>query len=261
MAESSDDDDDEMARIRQFKVVLLGDGAVGKSSLATRFARDQFAQRYKQTIGVDFFMRHLDLPGGVRAAMQVWDIGGQSIGSQMTSKYLFGAQAVVLVYDATSYESFENLEDWLRLVYRVFPPPSDGGMGVPGGGGGAGTGGPRPVLALMANKTDLGHLRAVKREEHLAFARENGMSAYYASAKTGDRVFASFKHLAAQMCGVQLSAAEVAGALSPVEAALPNYPQNDPAIHVSTAGAVHAPRQLLRQPETASMGKRGCVLQ
>ena len=86
--------DEEKVDQRQFKVILLGDGAVGKTSIATRFSHDEFTQSYKQTIGLDFFIKHLILPGAaspetasffprdfsagdVHVAMQMWDIGGQ----------------------------------------------------------------------------------------------------------------------------------------------------------------------------------------
>lgn len=55
--------DEEKVDQRQFKVILLGDGAVGKTSIATRFSHDEFTQSYKQTIGLDFFIKHLILPG------------------------------------------------------------------------------------------------------------------------------------------------------------------------------------------------------
>mmetsp|Transcript_15846 Transcript_15846/g.49055 ORF Transcript_15846/g.49055 Transcript_15846/m.49055 type:complete len:97 (+) Transcript_15846:279-569(+) len=58
--------------------------------------------------------------GDIRVAMQIWDIGGQSIGSKMIDNYLCGAQAVLLCYDITNYESFANLEDWHHLVSRTF---------------------------------------------------------------------------------------------------------------------------------------------
>lgn len=59
------------AQQRQYKVVLLGDGAVGKTSIAARFANDTFTQKYKQTIGLDFFVKHLILPGS-NATMGYW---------------------------------------------------------------------------------------------------------------------------------------------------------------------------------------------
>lgn len=121
--------DEEKVDQRQFKVILLGDGAVGKTSIATRFSSDEFTQSYKQTIGLDFFIKHLILPGAaspetacffprsfsagdVHVAMQMWDIGGQSISSKMLHNYIFGAHAILLCYDITNYESFANLEDW-----------------------------------------------------------------------------------------------------------------------------------------------------
>lgn len=104
----------------QYKVIILGDGAVGKTSIAKRFAEDQFNQMYKQTVGVDFFIRRLKLPPNYQIALQLWDIGGQSIGSKMVTNYIAGAHAVLLCYDITNYESFANLEDWYRLVLKTF---------------------------------------------------------------------------------------------------------------------------------------------
>jgi Ras-related protein Rab-28 len=100
-------------------VIILGDGAVGKTSIAMRFTNDHFSQVYKQTIGLDFFIKRLVLPGKIRAipiicepvradrftynmmicsagninvALQIWDIGGQTIGGKMINNYIFGAQ-------------------------------------------------------------------------------------------------------------------------------------------------------------------------
>ena len=77
--------------------------------------------------------------------MQVWDIGGQTIGGKMISNYVFGSHAVLLAYDLTNAESFHNLQDWLNVVKKVFTD-KDAAM---------------PYLGLLANKTDLSHLRAV----------------------------------------------------------------------------------------------------
>ena len=60
----------------QYKVVVLGNGTVGKTSVIMRFCEDYFARSYKQTIGVDFFVKRLEMPGDVTVALQVWDIGG-----------------------------------------------------------------------------------------------------------------------------------------------------------------------------------------
>ena len=165
------DSEDETAKAqdRQLKVVLLGDGTAGKTSITTRFSQNHFGKTYQQTVGLDFFMKRLTMPGiilagfnsiqlpcapirvpnvmlvslnmfagGVNVTLQVWDIGGQTIGGRMLENYIYGAsvscrsqnwwrltlcylelQAVFLVYDITNYSSFENLEDWLTVVNRV----------------------------------------------------------------------------------------------------------------------------------------------
>ena len=102
-------------------MILLGDGATGKTSIAMRFTEDHFAQQYKQTIGLDFFNKTLVLPGDVHVTLQIWDIGGQTIGGKMIGNYIFGAQAVLLCYDITNYQSFQDLEDWYNLVTRECP--------------------------------------------------------------------------------------------------------------------------------------------
>ena len=118
-AATADDDEDEIISL-QFKIILLGDGAVGKTSIASRFSDDKFNQKYKQTVGVDFFIKRINIPPNYQISLQIWDIGGQSIGSKMISNYISGAHAILLCYDITNSQSFENLEDWYGLVLRTF---------------------------------------------------------------------------------------------------------------------------------------------
>ena len=92
--DQSDDSDDEPENL-QYKVVVLGNGTVGKTSVIMRFCEDHFARSYKQTIGVDFFVKRLELPGNVQVALQVWDIGGQSIFGKMIQTYIYEANAVI----------------------------------------------------------------------------------------------------------------------------------------------------------------------
>ena len=202
------DSEDEVDQ-HQFKVILLGDGAVGKTSIAMRFCNNHFAQQYKQTIGLDFFMKRLALPGNTQVAMQVWDIGGQSIGGKMIKNYIFGAHAVLLCYDITSTDSFQNLEDWYRLVRKTFEKQK------------------LPYIALIGNKTDMSHMRAVAREKHNAFAEENDMYSYFVSAKTGDMVNSSFFRVAADLSGVVLTKPEIDVAVQPVHAAIIDYQRHD----------------------------------
>lgn len=73
--EDDDDDDDVEIIKQQFKVILLGDGTVGKSSIALRFSADQFTKNYKQTVGCDFLTKKIDIPPRHQVTLQIWDIG------------------------------------------------------------------------------------------------------------------------------------------------------------------------------------------
>ncbi|XP_040479797.1 ras-related protein Rab-28-like [Ursus maritimus] len=128
-------DSEEESQDRQLKIVMLGDGTSGKTSLATCFAQEFFGKQYKQTIGLDFFLRRITLPGNLNVTLQVWDIGGQTIGGKMLDKYIYGAQGILLVYDTTNYQSFENLEDWYSVVKNVSKELET-----------------RPLVALVGNK-------------------------------------------------------------------------------------------------------------
>lgn len=206
---SEEDSDDEPEQL-QYKVILLGDGAVGKTSIAMRFTEDHFAKTYKQTIGLDFFIKRLVLPGDVNVALQIWDIGGQTIGGKMIGNYIYGAQAVLLCYDITNYQTFQDLEDWYRLVRRTFPEGSSS----------------MPYIALVGNKTDLNHLRAVKVEKHNQFAEENDMCSSFMSAKTGDSVSSCFYRVAADLAGIVLTKPELEVASKIVKAEIINHPQD-----------------------------------
>ena len=99
-------------------LAVIGDGAVGKSSIIAAFKNDGFGRVYKQTIGVDFYEKLLQIRGDKYVSLRVWDIGGQSISSKNLEKYMSGSQIFFLVYDVTNPESFANLDDWLSMVVK-----------------------------------------------------------------------------------------------------------------------------------------------
>uniref|UniRef100_A0A672QSL5 Ras-related protein Rab-28-like n=2 Tax=Sinocyclocheilus grahami TaxID=75366 RepID=A0A672QSL5_SINGR len=189
------------------------------TSLAIRFAQEAFGKQYKQTIGLDFFLKRITLPGNLNVTLQVWDIGGQTIGGKMLDKYIYGAQGVLLVYDITNSQSFENLEDWLKMV-RKASEESD----------------TQPAISLIGNKIDLEHMRTVKMEKHQRFCQENGLISQFVSAKTGDSAFLCFQRLAAEMLGMKLNKAEMEQSQHVVKADIVNYSQE------SVARAVNPPR-------------------
>lgn len=185
-------DTEEGVQDKQLKVVIIGDGASGKTSLASRYSQDQFSRQYNQTIGIDFFLKRIVFPDNMNVTLQVWDIGGQSIGGKMLDKYIYGSNGIVFVYDVTNSSSFDNLEDWLAIIKKVFASSDK-----------------MPHLALVGNKIDLEHMRTVKVDKHNKFALDNNMSSHFVSAKSGDLVNLCFKKVAAEILGVRLTRPEL----------------------------------------------------
>ncbi|CAL8087302.1 unnamed protein product [Calicophoron daubneyi] len=186
---NSDSEEELQVLGKQLKLVVVGDGASGKTTLITRYAEGEFDRDYIQTVGVDFFRKSVILPGDVEANVHLWDIGGQTLGGEMLERYLYGCQAVLFVYDITNVSSFENLEDWFIQVKKVV----SGQQMVP------------PHYALVANKTDLHHMCVVGTEKHVRFAHEHEMTSYFVSAKTGESVNQCFLRIISAVLGIRLT--------------------------------------------------------
>ncbi|RLN67595.1 hypothetical protein BBJ29_001971 [Phytophthora kernoviae] len=184
------------------KLVLLGNGSVGKSSLIARFVDDGFARVYKQTIGLDFFEKKLQLPRDQRIVLQVWDIGGQTINSKMLSKYLFGVHVALLCYDVTDAQSFSDVEDWLRVARE--------------------NGGEQMNLYLVGNKTDLVAHRVISNEKHEAFIRQHGLpGGFLVSAQSGDNVLKTVYRISAAAANIRVSEFELSFCDKVVRAVIP----------------------------------------
>jgi small GTP-binding protein len=173
----------------QFKVVVLGNGAVGKTSLIRHFCESGFSKSYKQTIGLDFYSRKVHLPHHQpTVTLQLWDIGGQQIGGKMLSNYIYGSHAVCLVYDLTNANSFKDLKDWKASVDSVFHSTPEAG---------------RPRMILVGNKADLPN-RQVSEADQEEFSKQFSMAHCTVSAQSGERVNAMFTRIAATLAGVEM---------------------------------------------------------
>ncbi|KAG4303069.1 hypothetical protein PCANB_000665 [Pneumocystis canis] len=100
-----------------FKLLLIGDSGVGKSCLLLRFADDTYTESYISTIGVDFKIRTIELEGKT-VKLQIWDTAGQERFRTITSSYYRGAHGIIIVYDVTDQDTFNNVKQWLQEIDR-----------------------------------------------------------------------------------------------------------------------------------------------
>lgn len=133
-----------------------------------------------------------------------------------------GAHAIVLCYDITSTESFENLEDWMAVVTSAVESrraKAPAGTDVPG-----------PKFFIIGNKTDVSHLRTVKMAKHMALAAKVGGAGFLCSAKTGDQVNQAFFRIAADLAGIKLTKADVQVQGKTITAHIVNHAKDDPSV-------------------------------
>lgn len=158
-------------RIAVLKVVVAGDGGVGKTSLIRRYATGKFQESRLMTIGVDFQIQVVNIDGRP-VKLSIWDIAGQERFGVFRSSFYRGARAVALVYDVTDPTSLESLPRWKAEIVRVVP-------GV--------------RFLVVGNKVDLP--RRIPREQVIAWTRSRRLPYLETSAKTGQGVRLFFEGL------------------------------------------------------------------
>ncbi|KAJ3451806.1 ras and ef-hand domain-containing protein [Anaeramoeba flamelloides] len=144
-----------------FKIILIGDGGVGKSCLMLRFTEDSFPTTYMSTVGVDFKVTTIEVDG-IRSKLQIWDTAGQERFKTITRNYYKGVHGAMLLFDVTDEKSFENTSEWLKEVSNY----ADLNL----------------KKILIGNKIDLESKRAVTKEQGQQFAKELGVDYYETSA-------------------------------------------------------------------------------
>ncbi|KAM0681290.1 Ras- protein Rab-8B [Glugoides intestinalis] len=158
-----------------FKVILIGDSGVGKTSLMTRFADSSYDAICSTTIGVDFKIKTIEIDG-VKVKLQVWDTAGQERFRAIVSNYYRGAQGIFVVFDMLNKESFNHLNDWfLELEKKGATKTAE--------------------IMVLGNKVDNKECISVDEEDINRFLIERGISAdnfMEVSAKTNIEVEESF---------------------------------------------------------------------
>jgi small GTP-binding protein len=160
-----------------FKLVALGDGAVGKTSCIRRYTEDSFSERYIATIGTTFALKTLDvdLPTGstITARVVLWDLAGQPTYNELRRRYMAGASMAIIVYDVTRPQTFLDIGEWYTRLITVCP---------------------NAVVAVVANKIDRPD-RLVPPEAGKMVQEWLDVFHYQTSAKTGENVSSLFTDL------------------------------------------------------------------
>ena len=156
-----------------FKLLMLGDASVGKTSLTHRYITGLFVDSPRLTIGVDFYSKKVKLTNTKKVKLQIWDFGGEERFRFLLPTYSKGANAAMFLYDITAHKTLESLPEWLEVVRK--------------------NAGDIPII-LVGNKIDLVEHRDVKLEEAQEVVRKYALSTNIeVSSKTGQNVEESFK--------------------------------------------------------------------
>ncbi|MFX1347498.1 MAG: GTP-binding protein [Promethearchaeota archaeon] len=162
-----------------FKLILGGEGGVGKTSMVHRFVEDSFQSDYKSTIGTSIMKKECDFQSlESKVRFVIWDLAGQAQFKRVRQTYLGNAEAGILVFDVTRKDSFDKLESWFNEIKEVSSTIS---------------------LILVGNKIDLEDQRVISYEEGEELAQKLNLSYIETSAKTGENINDAFKMLALQM--------------------------------------------------------------
>ncbi|CAM0871787.1 unnamed protein product [Alopecurus aequalis] len=171
-----------MSALAKYKLVFLGDQAVGKTAIITRFMYDKFDATYQATIGIDFLSKTMYLEDRT-IRLQLWDTAGQERFRSLIPSYIRDSSVAVIVYDVTNRQSFLNTSKWIDEVN------TERGGDV--------------LIILVGNKTDLVDQRQVPTDEGEAKAKEHGIKFIETSAKAGFNVKALFRTIATSLPGME----------------------------------------------------------
>ncbi|CAG9310356.1 unnamed protein product [Blepharisma stoltei] len=159
------------------KLLVIGDSGVGKTCFLLRFSDDNFTSSHLTTIGIDFKLKTVDVEGS-KIKLQIWDTAGQERFRTITQSYYKGAMGIILIYDCTDENSFNNIRNWMQQIKTHSSE--------------------NVVKILVGNKCDKPD-KKVSTEQGEALAKELGVKFFEASAKSNVNVTEAFYHAAKEI--------------------------------------------------------------
>ena len=163
-------------KIPHYKILILGDPAVGKSCFLARYVENSFEKVYMSTAGMDYKYKDVELGDGKLIKLQIWDTAGQERYRTLTTNLYKGAVGIVLIYDITNKKTFENVRSWITSIEEETSK--------------------KIILILVGNKADLKDERKVQKEEGEDIAKEFNLPFFESSAQSGLNVKSVFETLA-----------------------------------------------------------------
>ncbi|VVD02803.1 ras-related protein Rab-21-like [Leptidea sinapis] len=167
-----------LSSTHNFKVVLLGEGCVGKTSILLRYIEDKFNDKHLTTLQATFLNKKLNI-NGKRINLSIWDTAGQEKFHALGPIYYRNSNGAILVYDITDEDSFIKVKNWVKELKKML--------------------GSEIVLVIAGNKCDLEHERSVERIEAERYAGMVGAKHYYTSAKLNQGVEELFLDLTREL--------------------------------------------------------------
>jgi len=168
--------------IKPIKILIIGDSTVGKTCLLQRYIDDEFNASFITTIGIDFKTKRI-MHKNLEKKVVVWDTAGQERFKTITRAYYRGSNGMLLVYDTTNRNSFNNINRWIREIKESASEDVE--------------------IVLIGNKFDLVETRQVSYDEGLALANSYGLDFFETSAKNNNdinNVNRSFEKLINNIC-------------------------------------------------------------
>ena len=157
-----------------FKILMVGDSGVGKSSIMIRFSDDAFTTNFIPTLGIDFKIKTVEIRGK-KIKLQIWDTAGQERFHSITAHYYRGAMGIMLVYDISDPTSFDNITKWVRSIEKHGKSDAQ--------------------ITILGNKCDMEDKRRIGKGRGQVIAIEHGVRFLETSAKNNFNIDKAFMDL------------------------------------------------------------------